>query len=99
MIIIILALCVVAGWVISRPIVNAFGVQAMTTKLMVRVTGTRDWQCKSFMFDNIFDFEDHCIQVDPTKEKQIKDYIDIKDLCSTMSDCFVVYSYEWYKTN
>lgn len=71
----------------------------MTTKLMVRVTGTRDWQCKSFMFDTIFDFEDYCIQANPTKEKHIKDYIDLKDLCSIMSDCFVVYSYEWYKTN
>ena len=63
--------------------------------IIVRVTGTKDWQCKAMVFKTIFDFEDYCLKVAPKKEKAIKDYIDLKDLCSIMSDCFVVYSYEW----
>lgn len=66
-------------------------------KLFISVVGTRDWQCKHMSFDNLFDFEDYCLQVKPYKAKQIKDYIDTKDLCNIMSDNFVVYHYEWQK--
>ena len=72
-----------------------YGDSPMKTKLIVRVTGTRAWQCKHYVFNSIFEFEEHCLKANPKKAKQVNGYIDLPDLCSIMSDCFVVWSYEW----
>ena len=66
-------------------------------KLFVSVVGTRDHQCKHMAFDNLLDFEDYCLAHAPKKAKEIADYIDAKDLCRIMSDCFLIFHCEWQK--
>lgn len=66
-------------------------------KLFVSVVGTRDWQCRHIVFDTIFDFEDYCLTYAPHKQKQIKEYGTLQELCTIVSDAFVTFQYEWQK--
>ena len=66
-------------------------------KLFVSVVGTRDHQCKHMAFDSLLDFEDYCLTHAPKKAKEIADYINAKDLCRIMSDCFLTFHCEWQK--
>ena len=64
-------------------------------KLFISIVGTKDWQCKHMSFNSIFDFEEYCKAYNPKKIKKIDDYVDLKDLCNIMSDCFVTFHYAW----